>query len=439
MAEQGLSRSTRVLIGNTAVAAGIAVVFTGIFMNGFFSVCTHSVASRVLFSATGLVFIFFGTSMLLNRKLLGAMGRILAGIVITVVVLESISVVGMNIYEALNRSEQDIKKSELRLHSGIYRPFVVWRESPFHSERLNVDHNGLRIVPGADPSENSYRVFVFGGSTMFGWNTSDRNTICGHLQRLLSEKLERPVQVVNFAQQGYVNTQEMIELQLQLRSGNIPDLAIFYDGTNEIWSAIDSDTAGVHFILKEIKDLYENRNFREQQAENSVILRYVSQCNSVVLLQRVLGLGQDDSNLTLFQTEPSRCMTEGEAFVSSALYSDTIMSYYEGNLRILDALSREFNFDYLCFWQPVLVTGEKTLTEQETIIAESQSSYLVSLYEYCEEKSYSLDFEYEHFHSITNAFDNCNYQVFNDICHLNTAGDSIIAGLIFSEVEEILQ
>src|SRR5262249_6342036 len=49
----------------------------------------------------------------------------------------------------------------------------------------------------------------------------------------------------NVGQSGYVSTQEVIELSLQIRNGNIPDVAIFYDGINDTDAAFQHGVAGV--------------------------------------------------------------------------------------------------------------------------------------------------------------------------------------------------
>ncbi len=54
-----------------------------------------------------------------------------------------------------------------------YRPYTTWRHGPFESEHLNIDDNFLRVTPGADCSPDAYRVFVFGGSTMWGVGSPD--------------------------------------------------------------------------------------------------------------------------------------------------------------------------------------------------------------------------------------------------------------------------
>ena len=49
-----------------------------------------------------------------------------------------------------------------------------------------------------------------------------------------------PVCVVNFGESGFVSTQGVIQLILELQSGNIPDLVIFYDGVNDVYAAYQS-------------------------------------------------------------------------------------------------------------------------------------------------------------------------------------------------------
>ena len=74
-----------------------------------------------------------------------------------------------------------------------------------------------------------------GGSTMFGSFQRDGHTIPSEFARL-AEADGIPVRVVNYGQLAYVNWQEVLLLQ-QLASGSSrPDLAVFYDGYNDLLS-----------------------------------------------------------------------------------------------------------------------------------------------------------------------------------------------------------
>jgi lysophospholipase L1-like esterase len=98
--------------------------------------------------------------------------------------------------------------------------------------------NGLGFR-GAEFSEikqsNTYRIFMIGGSTMFGAGaTSDETTIPGYLQQLLNEKeFGFDIEVINSGIQGADNNKEskLIEQKLVRFS---PDLIIIYDGMNDL-------------------------------------------------------------------------------------------------------------------------------------------------------------------------------------------------------------
>src|SRR4030095_8272929 len=66
--------------------------------------------------------------------------------------------------------------------------------------------------------------------------------------------------VVNFGESAYVSTQSVIALMLQLQTGNVPDLAIFYEGTNDIYAAYQSGRAGVHQNVDQVAARYKGTN-----------------------------------------------------------------------------------------------------------------------------------------------------------------------------------
>jgi hypothetical protein len=76
-------------------------------------------------------------------------------------------------------------------------------------------------------------VFVFGGSTTFGYGVADRDTIASYLQPLLRAPEGRPARVYNFGHSGYYSTQERILFTRLVVAGHVPDVAIFVDGLND--------------------------------------------------------------------------------------------------------------------------------------------------------------------------------------------------------------
>lgn len=439
MAEKGSERlspgalkaAALTMVALGAVCLVIPIISAG---GGIFRFCSSPALNRALMAALGVILVFLGATLPRSGKVVPVIGRLLFGFVLAFLLLEAVATAGLYVAGRFFPGPVDPKEAMLRIHSDIYRPFVIWRASPFSSSDTNINGEGLRVVPGASDSPDAFRVFMFGGSTMMGWDTTDGRTIAGNVQRMLSRCTSRPVCVTNFGQHAYVATQELIELQLQLRVGNIPDLVVFYDGTNEVWSAYETDTAGVHFFLSEIADLYENRHFRVEEGLRRPFMRLLSGLSSARLLGSVLGLREPESRVVLFQAAPSMCALYGSEFMDPSVFARDIMEVYEGNLRIIRALSVEFGFDCLVCWQPVVLTGNKDLAAEELVIAEGQNDFLRRVYLECEAGARELEAEYGGFACISDVFDHQTEQVFTDICHLNALGDSLVALRIVCEL-----
>jgi hypothetical protein len=150
--------------------------------------------------------------------------------------------------EAMQRVYPDLSSEDLRaLRNENRREFesdflVQPREAPSSGRWVNVDENGFRVSRNQGPwppQDRYYNVFVFGGSTTFGYGVPDDQTIASHLQELLPPVRERTVRVYNFGRGSYYSTQERILFAKLAALGYVPDLAIFIDGLNDFvhcWS-----------------------------------------------------------------------------------------------------------------------------------------------------------------------------------------------------------
>jgi hypothetical protein len=124
--------------------------------------------------------------------------------------------------------------------STRYFPYIIWKRVPFDGKTIKINQDGIRSTPGSNCNPGSYKVFLFGGSSMWGWGAPDWGTIPAYLQSGLGAVIKKPVCTVNYGEIGNVSTQELIKLILQLQAGNFPDLVIFYDGVNDTQSAYDN-------------------------------------------------------------------------------------------------------------------------------------------------------------------------------------------------------
>ena len=82
------------------------------------------------------------------------------------------------------RDQDQIGSSRAR-----YAPFTVWSRPPYQSETVNVNFEGLRVVPNTDCGEASLKVWFFGGSTMWGTSSPDWGTIPAQFQTLAAKDL----------------------------------------------------------------------------------------------------------------------------------------------------------------------------------------------------------------------------------------------------------
>jgi len=104
------------------------------------------------------------------------------------------------------------------------------------TDSITINTLGFR---GAEFSEtkppNTYRIFMVGGSTMFGAGaTSDETTIPGYLQQYLNEKnLGFDIEVINSGIQGADSNTELNLVKQKLVRFS-PDLIIIYDGWNDL-------------------------------------------------------------------------------------------------------------------------------------------------------------------------------------------------------------
>lgn len=125
-----------------------------------------------------------------------------------------------------------------------FAPFVQFREPARSGQWVNVSAAGFRSNGTPQPwppsrTDDAWIVFVFGGSTTFGYGVADNETIPARLQHHLSARTSRAVEVYNFGTGFWYSSQERILFQHLLQQGHRPDLAIFIDGLNDLLNPDD--------------------------------------------------------------------------------------------------------------------------------------------------------------------------------------------------------
>jgi hypothetical protein len=125
----------------------------------------------------------------------------------------------------------------------IYQPWTQFSEPSFAGKRVSVDLDGAgfpvrrTLNPAANASKRVINIFIFGGSTTFGYYVADEHTWPSYLAQVLNERAEREglniqVRVTNHGHATYFPSQETALCIDVFKSGQRPDLAIFMDGLN---------------------------------------------------------------------------------------------------------------------------------------------------------------------------------------------------------------
>jgi len=236
-----------------------------------------------------------------------------------------------------------------------WKEHVGWWQRPHRGRYVTIDERGLRVTPGEDHAgPEAVRILCFGGSTMMGMGARDAQTIPAVLARRLVELGHRAA-VVNMGQLGHNSTQETIALQQLLKRGERPDIALFYDGINEMVCA--EQTGAADRVMHEAARRAEfNIFYTDRRADLVKAGLLAAMPRTVRRLRELTGL-------------PLRGPLPGGRFdltsVDIPALAREVVEVYAANLRLIRLLASAYGFRPLFFWQPVITTKrEKTADER---------------------------------------------------------------------------
>jgi len=150
------------------------------------------------------------------------------------------------------------------------------------------------------------------------------------------------------AQYGYVSTQEVIALWLEVQRGNVPHVVIFYDGLNDVFAAFQSGVAGIpqnEFNRAAEFNLLRLGSFRSVLWENLALYK----------------LGERASAYLRRGDAPNRGPVRASGVEPLAA---AIVDAYIHNTEAVEALASRSGSKAFFFWQPTLYT-KTTLSQAE--------------------------------------------------------------------------
>lgn len=298
-----------------------------------------------------------------------------------------------------------------------WEPYVYWRYKRFKGKYLNITGEGIRITFNSSsflgPDDKHFKLFMFGGSTMFGTGARDSHTIPSIVSNVLhSEGFE--VWIRNFGQSGYVSTQELSALIIELQKGNVPDLVVFYDGVNDVFSGYQSRVAGIpqNEINREIE-------FNSAKDINKAAGLFVG------------SLLRHSKLLDFFGVKKATTNMPGQR--EDQLARD-IVSIYGANVKLIQGLAKEFGFQAIFYWQPTIFT-KKSRSNYEEQQREN--------YEFLEPLTRSVLEELRNSKipvtDLSDVFDEYQEPLYIDFCHLGERGNHLVGNKIAYDIQKVLE
>jgi hypothetical protein len=177
-------------------------------------------------------------------------------------------------------------------------------------------------------------VFLFGGSTTFGYGLPDDQTIASHLQRALAREAGGAY-VYNFGRGHYFSTQERILFESQLLAGVRPDVAIFIDGLNDF-----SHPDGLPHFTESLTRLVD---------QPASLSRTLGALPAARLLESVRIASR---RRALRARELDDAVLDAVAPGDLVLAGDVI-ERYRANQRLIESAASSFGVEVWFVWQPI--------------------------------------------------------------------------------------
>ena len=293
-----------------------------------------------------------------------------------------------------------------RARSMRWQPYVYWHRAPYAGATINIDSAGHRKTLPTDASEQAKRVFVFGGSTIWGTGVRDRHTIPSELALLLKRK-GIAANVTNLGESGYVSSQGLISLWRELLAGKQPDLVIFYDGVNDVFSALQSGQPGLPQ-----NEFQRVRDFRVTDGLDNYLAAFPATLEGI--------------NRLAARWAPAPGLPKPEQLAKQ------LVDVYLINVQAIQALGEAFGFQTAFFWQPSVFSKAHPAPGEQAIINASLA--------YHRDLQLAANAELGRRGSaagVTNLsalFDPIDEPIYLDFCHLSEAGNRRVASIILDHL-----
>lgn len=338
------------------------------------------------------------------------------------------------VYSAIYQEESDIYLS--------YRPFTGWRMRELHTPHINVDASGIRHTtdnPEEGRTDRVPKIYMFGGSAMWGEGLPDEHTIPSLAARERNSISDTAV-ITNYGEIGYGSSQNLMQLIRLLSSGNIPDVVVWLDGCNDMFLNVLDNTPHETFRDTGMRQRLGNIWKLPEDGKQATTVRNSSVFGTEFLNQAVDML-TTYVQIIRYPVEFSRSLrgsggtsgTVSDSGVDPDRAALRITDAYIGNVQVLEALSEYYGFDYYLFWQPTLFTKRLIGKEQNLPDARRDDFDELSVL-YRRTGDILTSSKLRQFTDLSALFAESDKTVFTDSCHVTADGNTEITREILSVI-----
>lgn len=241
-----------------------------------------------------------------------------------------------------------------------WRSYVYFRRRPYNGKEISIDSLGHRVTPQpSTPAIPVARVRMYGGSTMWGEPLRANKTIPAEVARRLQTIAgsNARIEVTNIGETGYVFTQEILQLFLDLRAGERPDVVVFLDGINDVASAVQRGYAGEP----------QNEVKRETEFNFGRVMEGRSEDSRLRRDSRAAGalFAELFRRSAVVQWAQARKSGTRRTYILPDSATSSLLRVYTNNAKLVEALATQYGFKALYVWQPTTHTTEKILNPYE--------------------------------------------------------------------------
>ncbi|HEY6340663.1 MAG TPA: SGNH/GDSL hydrolase family protein [Bryobacteraceae bacterium] len=329
--------------------------------------------------------------------------------------------VKLDLAEGGTTAEREYWKEFEQANKVTYHQYVLWRRAPYQGKVLSINLDGVRRTLHTECDDKSFTIWMFGDSVMWGAGAPDEETIPSFVARGY-ERVGREVCIVNYAEKGWANTQEMVGLIEQLKHATRkPDIVLFYDGGTEAFAAYQSGRADVHSNYNSFKNFLDNWG-----ASQKAGFSYLRQTNTYRFLERIAVRAP-------FHNQKDEAPKTGQ---DTETLSAAVVENYLQNIDIVNLLARQYGFRAIFAWYPNLAIGHKELTpsEQQVLNMEYQKfPGLGSMYQATYKRGREV--KRPDFYYLGDLLDEQKSSLYVGISHLKPEGNQIVADRLFDILE----